>query len=362
MHKFLLLFVSLFPSIAAASALTVDEIVERHVEARGGHAKIAALRSLIIRGEYREGTYVLPGAAMALMRPYYKLVGDPEKPLSDFAEGYDGSAWEYYADPGFVVRTVGEASAAGRHRARFDHPLIHYRDFGTSVSLLGEDRVGDRPAYRLLMTLQDGFREEALIDKETFLLLAERKAAPIHAFGESVKSESRYSDFRRVEGVLFSFLSTEVDIATGKVLNEFRTAEIVANRDIELERFSPPSWKHTPQQLWIEQLYAIRSDVNALRWSYDDFRRAHRDLDTRDAAQSAGFQMLKMGDVAGAIALLEANARDYPAEASALFGLGRAYHTGGELEKARSSLRRAVHLDPNHKRAAELLKRIEGAK
>jgi hypothetical protein len=111
----------------AAQPPFVDDIVARYIAARGGRERIAALTSLVIRGEYREGEYVSPGAVMALMRPYYKLVGDPDKPVGEFAEGYDGSAWEYYADPGIVIRTVGAASAAGRHRARFDHPLIDYR-------------------------------------------------------------------------------------------------------------------------------------------------------------------------------------------------------------------------------------------
>lgn len=356
MFALLISFAALFSTLDSPTSLTADDIIDRHVAARGGYEKIAALQSLIFRGEYREGTYVSPNAAMALKRPYYKFVGDPEKPLGSFAEGYDGSTWEYYADPGFVVRTVADASAAGRHRARFDHPLIRYRDFGTKVTLLGEDTVGDRKAYRLLMTLQDGFQEEALIDKETFLLIAERKAAPIHAYGDKVTSETRYSDFRPVQGVLFPFASYEVERATNRVLSEFRTREIVANKPIADERFSPPVFAHSPLQTWLEQLYAVRSDVEAVRWTYSDFRRAYPAVDTHEGVQAIGFQMLKMKAIPGAVALLELNAADYPAEASALFGLGRAYKEAGDLDKARAALKKAVGLDPSHKRAAEMLK------
>lgn len=351
----LLVFVSFS---ALAQTPSVDEIIDHYIAARGGRERIAALKSLVIRGEYREGTHVSPNAAMALMRPYYKLVGDPDKPSSEFAEGYDGSAWEYYGDPGIVIRTVGEASAAGRHRARFDHPLIDYRATGTKVELLGEDRVGDRPAWRLRTTLEDGFREEALIDKESWLLIAERKAAPIHAFGEDVKSESRYSDFRPVEGVLFSFSNQEVEIATGKVLSEFRTNSIVANRDYDPAAFSPPQFRHTPLQTWIENLYAMRDDAAAVMWSYHDFRRVHGEIDTHDGAQVAGYQMVKMKAYAAAIALLEANAADYPNIAAAHFGLGRAYKAAGEPAKAKKELQRAVELDPKHARAADMLKAL----
>src|SRR5262249_54873512 len=122
MRTIRLALIALFAAAgASAESPSVDQIVERYITARGGREKIAALRWIVIRGEYREGGHVSPNATLALMRPFYKLVGDPDRKIGDFAEGYDGSAWEYYGDPGIVVRTVGAASAAGRHRARFDH-------------------------------------------------------------------------------------------------------------------------------------------------------------------------------------------------------------------------------------------------
>src|SRR5260370_40846448 len=145
---------TLAAAFASAQAPSTDQILERYIAARGGRGKIEALKSIVIRGEYREGDYVSPTATMALMRPYYKLVGDPDQKIGDFAEGYDGSAWEYYGDPGVVLRTVGAASAAGRHRARFDHPLIDDRRPRTEVQPVGTATVGDRPAYLLLHTLQ----------------------------------------------------------------------------------------------------------------------------------------------------------------------------------------------------------------
>lgn len=355
--NWIVLAIALSASVAATPP-GVDEIVDRYVVARGGYQKIAALQSLVIRGEYREGEHVSPNACLALMRPYYKLVGDPDKPIAGFAEGYDGSAWEYYADPGFVVRTVGEASAAGRHR-RFDDPLIHYKTYGTTIELAGEDRVGDRPVWRLIVTLEDGFRDEVLIDEQTYLQTGERKAAPIHAFGASVRSETQLSDFRPVEGVLFPFLSREVEITTGRVLSEFRTVSIVANRSYEPAVFSPPKFERTPLQAWIENLYAMRDDAEAVMWTYRDFRRAHPGEDTHDAAQSAGYQMLKMKQIRAAVALLETNAGDYANVASAHFGLGRAYKTAGETSKARAELQRALALDPKYTRAAEMLKSLE---
>jgi hypothetical protein len=340
----------------AGSTPTVDEILAHHAAARGGYERLKAVRSIIYRGTYREGGRVaMAHAAMALMRPYYKLVGDPEHPDPDFAEGYDGSAWELYGDPGIVLRTVGAASAAGRHATRIGGPLIDAADAGSAVTLEGTEQIDGRKAYRLLVRMQDGFEQRELIDAASWLLVAERKTAPIHAFGSSIASEERYGDYRAVDGVLFAFAVRELEIATGKVLNEMQWTSITLNRDLDPKAFSPPAFTRTPLQQFLEQLYAERSDAKAVLWTYRDFRRAHPELDTREGVEVIGYQMVKMGDHEGAIALLRANVADYPRAASSAFALGRAYVASGDVANGRATLQRALAIDPAYERAAKAL-------
>jgi Tfp pilus assembly protein PilF len=59
-----------------------------------------------------------------------------------------------------------------------------------------------------------------------------------------------------------------------------------------------------------------------------------------------------MGETATAVALLAANAADYPESATAAFGLGRAYETAGQTAEARREYQRALAIDPEHRRAA----------
>ena len=334
-----------------------DAALDRYAAARGGIEKIRAIRTVIFRGEYREGDHVSPHAAMSLMRPYYKLVGDAERPNPEFAEGYDGSAWEYYGDPGIVVRTVGAASEAGRHAVYIDG-LLGYRERGWRVEVIGEERVGDRKAWRLAVTMRDGFRYDAFFDSESGLLIAQRKAAPIHAFGANVTSEERIGDYRDVDGVLFPFEHNEVEIATGRVLNEMHWKSITLNHDLDRAVFSPPEWKRTPVQEWIAQIFAERTDENAVMWTYSDFRAANHNADTDMAVQAVGYQMLKMGSVTAATALLRQNAADYPRSPGAAFGLGRALKTAGQCEAAKREFARALELDPSYKRATEALKTL----
>jgi hypothetical protein len=348
-------------SVASAQQPTADAIIARYAEARGGLARIKALRTIMYRGVYTEGTFTLDNAVLSLMRPYYKLVGDPTQPPHDFAEGYDGSAWEFYEKPGVVLRTVGAASAAGRHAVYIDGPLIGYKERGWAVSVVGVSDVGDRKAFRLLVRMADGYEEEELVDTATFLVIAERKSMAIHAFGDKVTSESRLSDYRPVEGVLFAFTDREVEVATGRVLNEMHYKSITANVAFDSAAFSPPVFVRTRLQSWVEQLYAERADSSAVLWSYRDFRVANPTVDTHADVEFIGYQMLKMGDFQTAIALLMRNAGDFPNVATAAFGLGRAYKSAGDTEKARAQFTRALEIDPLYKPARQALDAKKGS-
>jgi hypothetical protein len=353
--KGIVLIVTLY-AIAFASnnpAISVQEIVDRHIQALGGRQKLDAVRSVITRGEYREGSFTIPGAFMARMKPYYKTICDPREELGDVCEGYDGSAWEWYKDPGVVLRTVGAAAAASRHGTELFDSLVDYESQGTKIELVGTEVFDGKPAYNLLVTLADGFEKHLLLDRQSFLIVGDRRAAPIHAFGAPVRSENRIGDYRQVDGVLFSFLVVEVEISTGRELNRFTTQSITINSKLDLPFFSPPQYARTPLQQFLEQLYMERTDPASVMFTYRQFRAANPALDTRDGVEFIGYQMVKMSDFNGAVALLKANASDYPQSASAQYGLGRACQAAGDLENARAALQRALQIDPNFKKAAD---------
>ena len=360
---------TLAAALAASSAAAarpampdVDTIVARHIAARGGEAALRAISSLMWEhGQYSEpGDAGGGGATMMIMRPYYKLVGDPRR-KNDIMEGYDGAAWEWYSEPNIVLRTTGAANAAARHNTYVDGQLLDYRSKGNEVALTGEEAIGGRPAYRLRVTMPDGFATDEFVDENSYLLIASRQTAKVHAFGDKIASETRYSDFRRVNGVLFPFRSSEVEIATGKELNRMQWGSITANRDIPVSWFSPPVYQRNAIETFTEQLYMQREDPSSVMWTYRVFRRANPNVDTSDAAQVAGYQALKMDQTASAIALLEQNAKDYPNKANAAFGLGRAYAAAGRTEEARVQFQRALKLDPKHGRAAAALADLDRA-
>jgi len=356
-----ILSASTLSSSSAQDKISVEQIVEHHIQALGGIEKIHALHSVVIRGIYHEpgeipasGPPLIPNAYQAFMRPYFEVIGDPAEKNPDIREGFDGSAWEYYGDPGIVVRTVGAAAAATRHASEFlQDSLVDYGAKGTRIKLDGTEKIAERNAYKLRVTLADGFEMIIFVDAENFLIVAGRKAAPIHAFGNAVSTETRFSDYRREGGVMMNHRTMETEIATGKVLNEFRTVTVEVNTLNDPSIFSPALYTRTPMQQLLEQLYMERTDPVSVLYSYREFRAANPDLQTREGVEFIGYQMAKMGDFNAAIELLTANAADYPRSPSAQYGLARAYKAAGEVEHARAAFQKALQIDPAFKKASD---------
>ncbi|HXC53983.1 MAG TPA: tetratricopeptide repeat protein [Rhizomicrobium sp.] len=344
-----------FVSPASAALPTAEEIVAHYVDAIGGAAAVAAIHSTLIRGVYTENGHSDDHAVLARMKPFYKLVGDPDHRSSDFMEGYDGSAWEFYGDPGIVVRTVGAASAAARHGLYVMGDLVDYKAHGSTIVVLGVEKIDGQDAYHLRVRMLDGFEKDEFVDAKSWLIVADRKVAKVHAFGTDVASETRWSDYRAVNGVLFAFLNREVALSDGHELNRFQTTAIEVNRDWDPALFAPPVLKRTRPQTLLDQMFLERTDTDALLWTYHDYKMAYPDEDTDITMQIAGYQILKMGDVTPAIALLEANAAAYPQSSDAQFGLGRAYNTDGQKKRARAAFERALALKPDNKRAKDAL-------
>jgi hypothetical protein len=118
-----------------------------------------------------------------------------------------------------VLRTVGAAAAATRHGTEIIDSLVDYKSTDTRIEVAGPDTFAGNPAYKLHVTLADGFEQDVFVDQRSFMIIGDRRSAPIHAFGASVRSKNRIGDYRPVNGVLFPYTINEIEIGTGRELN-----------------------------------------------------------------------------------------------------------------------------------------------
>jgi hypothetical protein len=137
------------PAVPALS-LTVDEIVAKSVEARGGLAKIEAIKSVRTTGKV-----VFGGGEFSIEAVFGRLQKRPgmirtETTLQGLTavEAFDGQeGWSLSPFQGKRDAQKGSAddARASAQEADFDGPLVHWREKGHKVEYLGTEDVDGTP-------------------------------------------------------------------------------------------------------------------------------------------------------------------------------------------------------------------------
>lgn len=157
---------------ATASAQTADEIIAKHLEARGGKDKILAAEAVRITGTMTMG----PQQA-----PFTMEWKSPNRVRLEFTVGgqtgvqaYDGAtAWMHLPFMGKAEPEAmpAEQAADMEQQADLAGPLVEYQAKGHQVSLVGKREVEGTEVYDLEITLKNGDVVHELIDAETYLTI-----------------------------------------------------------------------------------------------------------------------------------------------------------------------------------------------
>lgn len=221
---------------AGAGQPSVDEIIARHVEAKGGEEALAALRSYKATGTYMAFSipepFTLWRAWPDSVRFETVLLGDP------FLESYDGDAgWSRAPIAGTdwpLTMSAPEVTAMVAI-ADFDGPLIGYRDKGHEVTLAGRVDFDGIDAWQLDVERAEGFEETWFLDAETYLEAG--RLAPTHDFGSPVPGKSYFDDFRPVAGVQIPHVVEQEYLIRHR---RMEIEEIVVNPEIPDGHFGLP--------------------------------------------------------------------------------------------------------------------------
>jgi hypothetical protein len=88
--------------------------------------------------------------------------------------------------------------------------------------------------------MNDGSATTLYVDARNWLITRRRDVRPLHVDIDPTPTtiESRFSDFRKVGGVLFAFASTDTDLATRDVLETTTVRSITVNPQFDATIFS----------------------------------------------------------------------------------------------------------------------------
>ena len=225
---------------AACGGTSAANLIERHIEAVGGHARLEAIRSLQVIGILNERGTLHP-MFIDRRRPNLLRVRMMHGGELVFTEAYTGSrSWE--GPPGKEECVPGPAAPAPpRHpAAQVDDPRLAARGAGATLHVVGREQLGEGFAYRVDVTQVDGTTGSYYVDTENFLLKRARNRRALHPGQPDRVIEVVYDDYRPVSGVLYPFRALERDLATGEPLTVMRVDWMEANVPLGDSAFALP--------------------------------------------------------------------------------------------------------------------------
>jgi hypothetical protein len=232
----LILVVSVFllPNRASvAQELTLDQLIDRNVQALGGRATIDAVQSIKLSLHIVDPDFEVD-AIYCAARPGRMRIDITAGGKRVYVEAFNGSrAWQWKGR-GEPVEESKAATGALRHGIELPGKLFGLHEVqgrGNELALVGRESVDDIDYYVLRLTFSDGVNTTLYLDPNTWLITRCRDVRPLHPDLDPTPTtiETKMTDFRKVDNLVFSFASTDTDLKTGKVLEKVMVREITLN-------------------------------------------------------------------------------------------------------------------------------------
>jgi hypothetical protein len=229
---------SMMLAVTVARADYAEDLARIHVEAIGGRARVAALQTLRMTGTVQVGNRELRFELLAQRPNLVRVTTTGEgRTLIQAADG-SSPPWRLEPEKSLVPhRMSGEEAVDFMAEAEFDDQLTDPAARGYQLDFGGETSFMDRRALKLSVTHARQRPFFLLLDAETYFIVG-RVVSRTLPSGREVTVETRYGDFRPVEGVL---LAHRIGIyAEGKLLHETALDSIEANPPVDEAVFTMP--------------------------------------------------------------------------------------------------------------------------
>ena len=196
----------LFSAPESSPQMTVDQLVAKNVEAKGGADALKGLQSikftgkiLVNQGQIAFG-YVETRKRPNQVRIEASLQGMTAVNAYDGSEGWKISPFQGRKDP---EKMSADDTKALWEDAEIDGPLIDWQQKGNKVEYLGTEDVDGTMAHKLKVTRKNGDVTFVYLDPDHFLEI--RTLTQRMQNGAQVEVETDLSDYEKINGVFVPF-------------------------------------------------------------------------------------------------------------------------------------------------------------
>jgi hypothetical protein len=185
----------------AAADPTADEIIANYVAKIGGMDKLQAVKTIKKTGKFTggggfEAKVVEENKRENMVRQEFVLQGMTAITAYDGKEGWKIEPFQGKKD----VEPLGEDELKQVvEDSDFDGPLVHYKEKGNKVELVGKEPVEGTDAWKLKVTLASGDVQHYYMDTDYFVPIKVEFKRMVR--GAERESETSIGDYKEVAGV-----------------------------------------------------------------------------------------------------------------------------------------------------------------
>jgi len=236
-------FLLFFPALGlvaapqGAQAPSVDQILDRYVQAVGGKDAIAKVTTRAMKGTLEnsdDGTTSPAEVVAKAPNKYLSVVtlGD----AGQAQEGWNGEAG-WGKDPDSGLHDMNKSDQVAAKRDYDFYREIRLKELFPKMSLSGKMKVDDRDAYIVEATAADGAVEKLYFDVESGLLVR-RDFERVNVDDGILLYEVDYEDYKDVDGLK---VPSTVRRKTPDYALTYRFTEIKQNVPVDDARFNKPA-------------------------------------------------------------------------------------------------------------------------
>jgi len=224
-----------------AAAQTVDEVIAKNIEARGGMEKIRALKTIRTLGKLNAGSFRAAfqqeNSRPDSVRKEVTIQGLTQIRAYDGKTGWQVSPFGGRKDPQLLSADDMKDLVVD---ADVDGPLVDYKQKGHTAELLGHDSVEGTDCFKVKLTLKNGDVRIYYLDADSFMQIKLKTQTMVR--GTLEERETLYGDYDQVNGVYFPFAwesGEKGDSNRVKIVVE----KIEANTPIDDKLYTMPATK-----------------------------------------------------------------------------------------------------------------------
>src|SRR5271156_1054266 len=235
----LLAVITCFPP--GAGAQTVDEVIAKNIQARGGAEKLKSVHSL------RTSSKLTQGSFRAEFRQENKRADKVREEIIiqglALVRAYDGkTGWKISP---FVGRKDPELLSQDDLKslvvdADMDGPLMEYKEKGHKAELVGHDSMEGTDCFKIKLSMKNGDVRYYYLDSDSYLELKIEIQTTIR--GALQESELYYGDYEQVNGIYYPFTVEQAQKGSSS-RTQISVEKIEHNVPLEDAVFSMPASK-----------------------------------------------------------------------------------------------------------------------